>query len=90
MKKALLILTLVVALVSCSKERLETAKSEPATTETYFSHIRQYKDNRTPSVDTIWTLQMLNSEMTAFYKKEDGKVYFDASTYREVGVLWSK
>lgn len=89
MKKILSILIVAVALISCSKEQLKSVEPETPT-EQYFSHVRYFKDNRTPAIDTIWTLQMLNAEMVAQYAPDHGRIFNETSTHTEVGVLWSK
>lgn len=84
---------LSVALVACSKSDdladVKTAAAVPAK-DYYFSRVRYFKDNRTPNIDTVWTLHMLDSGMVAHYATQNGYVYSDLSYVKIVGVLWSK
>jgi hypothetical protein len=91
MKKALVFLAFVLALVACSKPHVEPnqAAVAPAKT-TYFSHVNYYKDNRQPATDTVWTMRMMSQAMADSFAKDNGKVYWESSTVKEVGVLWSK
>lgn len=91
MKKAIYILAFVLALVACSKPSVERNPAPVATGKTtFFSHVNYYKDGRTPGTDTIWTLRMLNQDMIDAFAKDNGRVYWESSTLKEVGVLWSK
>lgn len=90
MKKITLTLALALSLVACSKQ-VDRPEAVTATkTETFFSRVQYFKDGRKPATDTVWTLRLLSSDMVTTYQKQVGYVYAETSTYREVGVLWSK
>lgn len=92
MKKIALFLALVVLLVACSKENLQRDDA-PAADDfkvSYFSRVQYFKDNRKPSTDTIWTLQLFNKQMVDSFAKYNGRVYWESTIAKEVGVLWTK
>lgn len=90
MKKAILILSILFTLVACSKQSSDlVTKAEPKL-EHYFSQVNRYKDGRTPAVDTVWTLKILDQVMMDTYTRQNGYVYNETSTTLTVGVLWSK
>lgn len=91
MKKIMLFLALIVLLVACSKEQItRNTPVVPKSKVSYFSRVQYFKDNRTPSTDTIWTLQLFNQQMVDSFAKWNGKVYWESTIAKEVGVLWSK
>lgn len=90
MKKIIFSLAIVLALASCSKqaEDLTAPTTEPK--EQFFSQVKRYKDGRTPSVDTVWTLRLQSQVMVDTYRPLDGYLYDETVAYRMVGVMWSK
>jgi PBP1b-binding outer membrane lipoprotein LpoB len=96
MKKLFSILSLAVMLVACSKEavdlKTQAAAPPPETTpkDQYFSRVRYFHDNRTPEVDTVWTLHLIDSNMVAHYTAQNGYIYADSRIVTEKGVLWQK
>lgn len=85
MKKLLFIS--ILALAACSKRVDDTIQPVQPKTD-YFSQVNRYNDGRV--TDTVWTLKMMTPEMTDNYKQYDGYIYDQTSTYKTVGVLWSK
>lgn len=90
MKKAILILSILFTLVACSKQSSDLVAPVQPKTEQYFSQVNRYKDGRTPAVDTVWTLKILDQVMLDTYTRQNGYVYNETSTTLTVGVLWSK
>lgn len=89
MKKTLLILALFLAACTKQHDALQ-APTQPAKQQQFFSRVQFFKDGRKPSTDTIWTLMMLNQMMVDSFRKYDGKVYWESTIAKEVGVLWAK
>jgi hypothetical protein len=90
MKKIILFLALVVLLVACTKEQIQPNVPLAAHKLTFFSRVQYFKDNRTPGTDTIWTLQLFNQQMVDSFARYNGKVYWESTIAKEVGVVWSK
>lgn len=97
MKKILIIAIIAINLVACSKQSadLETraAAAAPAPDpelQKYFSRVRYFHDNRTPAVDTVWTLRLTDSVMVNHYTTQHGYIFADSRIVTEKGVLWSK
>lgn len=92
MKKALFTLATLILLASCSKQASDLAAPAPPVEpkEQFFSQVMRYKDGRTPGVDTVWTLRLQTQDMVTTYTALDGYLYDETSTYRKVGVLYSK
>lgn len=97
MKKILLAAIIAISLVACSKQSAELETSAAAAApgpdpelQKYFSRVRYFHDNRTPAVDTVWTLRLTDSVMVEHYTAQHGYVYADSRTVTEKGVLWSK
>lgn len=92
MKKTLFTLATLILLASCSKQASDLAAPAPPVVqkEKLFSQVMRYKDGRTPSVDTVWTLRLQTQTMVDQYTPLDGYLYDETSTYRKVGVLYSK
>ena len=90
MKKMTFILALVIATASCSRHSDQIPTTSPPAKDTYFSKVTRWKDNRTPPVDTVWTLRLFNQQMVDSFARYNGKIYFESSTYVEQGVMWSK
>lgn len=92
MKKILFTLATLIMLASCSKQSDDLAKAvEPVDQSLkFFSQVRRYTDNRTPSVDTVWTLRLETQEMVDRYRAQDGYIYESTSTYTKVGVFYSR
>ena len=89
MKKIALLTALVLTLISCSKQASDIT-APPAPSLKFFSRIQYFKDNRTPATDTVWTLALFNQTMVDSFARHDGQVYWESSTVKEVGRLWSK
>lgn len=90
MKKILLSLAVVIALASCSRSSDQIPEAPPKAKDTYFSKVTRWKDNRTPSVDTVWTLRLFSQIMVDSFARYDGKIYIETATYVEQGIMWSK
>jgi hypothetical protein len=90
MKKALILLAFVLSLVACTKPQLELGAHQAQAKSTFFSRVQYFKDGRTPGTDTTWTLTMLNQTMIDSFARYNGKVYWESSTVKEVGVLWTR
>jgi len=92
MKKTLITIAALIMLASCSKQSAELAApvDPPVQKEKLFSQVMRYKDGRTPAVDTVWTLRLQTQDMVNTYTPLDGYLYDETSTYRKVGVLYSK
>lgn len=90
MKKMTLFLALLVLLVSCTKEQIQREAPLTKAKISYFSRVQFFKDGRTPGTDTIWTLQLFNQQMVDSFSKYNGRVYWESTIAKEVGVLWSK
>ena len=89
MKKTLLLLTLTLALISCSKNHEDVEKRYP-NLQYFFSQVKFYKDGRTPSTDTVWTLRLIDDTMIESYRKQDDYLYEDATTHRTLGKFYSR
>jgi len=87
MKKNLFILAILITLAACSRQA-DDAPEPP--TNTFFSQVTRWKDNRTPAVDTVWTLHLFSQNMVDSFRRYDGYIYFESNTYRQQGVMWSK
>jgi hypothetical protein len=90
MKKIALFIALVALLVACTKEQIQPNVPVAAHKLTFFSRVQYFKDNRTPSTDTIWTLQLFNQMMVDSFSRYNGKVYWESTIAKEVGVVWSR
>lgn len=88
--------TIIVSVSSCDKQIDKPAAEGPKAQlpakgpDYYFSRVRFFKDGRTPSTDTTWTLHLITVPMVEQYRKSDGYIYNETSTFTEVGSLWSK
>lgn len=90
MKKiALVMIAALLVLASCSKQAADLPVAPP-TTAKFFSRIQYFKDGRTPATDTVWTLHLFNQQMVDSFARYDGLVYWESTTVKEVGRLWSK
>lgn len=85
MKKIFLILALLGAMASCSRQADQVPPQN-----NFFSKVNRWKDGRTPGVDTVWTLRLFSQNMVDSFARYNGYVYFESTTYTEQGVLWSK
>lgn len=90
MKKFLLTLGIVIVVASCSRQADDITGVQTPVKPTYFSKVTRWKDNRTPSVDTVWTLHLFSQVMVDSFARYDGKIYMETTTYVEQGVMWSK
>lgn len=90
MKKILLTLATLIMLASCSKQSadLPAPDDPPAQDLKFYSQVRHYSDNRTPAVDTVWTLRLESVDLVNYYRAMDGYVYETTSTYTKVGVFY--
>lgn len=92
MKKIIFTIATLIMLASCSKQSDELAKAvEPSAQNLkFYSQVRRYSDNRTPSVDTVWTLRLESQSMVDYYRSMNGYIYETTSTYTKVGVFYSR
>lgn len=90
MKKTFLALAFMIAMASCSRQADQIPTASPPAKDTYFSKVYRFKDNRTPPVDTVWTLHLFSQNMVDSFAKYNGKIYSETTTYVEQGVMWSK
>ena len=89
MKKMTFILATLFTLAACSKPA-DQLPDPTVAKENFFSKVTRWKDGRTPSVDTVWTLRLFSQNMVDSFARYNGYVYFESTTYKEQGVLWFK
>lgn len=80
-------MAILTTLAACSRQADQVP--EPPQNQ-YFSKVTRWKDNRTPAVDTVWTLHLFSQNMVDSFARYNGKIYFETTTYVEQGVMWSK
>lgn len=90
MKQLIVIAAILIALVSCSKNDAMSLSAPVSTTDTFFSRMKFYSDDRGPQVDTMMTLKLITPEMVVEFSKYDGYIYETASTYFVIGKVWAK
>lgn len=92
MKKMTLILATMITLAACSRQAddLPVAPAQVPVQKTFFSKVDRFKDGRTPATDTVWTLHLFSQNMVDSFARYNGYVYMETSTFKEVGVLWTK
>jgi hypothetical protein len=88
MKRTLLLITLVLSLVACTKTAQDTVLS--ATPKKFFSRVRYFNDGRKPATDTVMTIEISGAQMEASFAPNCGKLYTETTYYREVGVCWQR
>lgn len=88
MKKILLTLGTLIMLASCSKQSADLPAPDDPQDLKFYSQVRHYSDNRTPAVDTVWTLRLESVDLVNYYRAMDGYVYETTSTYTKVGVFY--
>jgi hypothetical protein len=85
-------LATLIMLASCSKQSadLPAPPDPPANGLYFFSQVKRYSDNRTPAVDTVWTLRLETQQLVDYWRQQDGYLYDSTSTYVKVGVFYSR
>jgi hypothetical protein len=88
MKRTLLLIALVLSLAACTKTAQDAVLSPNQTK--YFSRVRYFSDGRQPATDTVMTIQVSGAQMEAAFAENCGKLYTETTTYRELGVCWTR
>lgn len=87
MKRTLLLITLVLSLVACTKTAQDAVLDHP---KKFFSRVRYFNDGRKPATDTVMTIEISDPQVEAAFAPNCGKLYTETTTYREVGVCWQR